>query len=169
MAVTSKQAYYKCSVIWHPIVFPRIPGRSKFEILSPTATTTYTPKMFDFIYDYVERELYIKYLRLTIIVGAYVIFRAFYAKWAQQKQIKRQLELDQKEKAEKPEREKKAKEDKESELKREAAAFGWGKKTRKHVKLTETKLEEELTELRERHQSAYDAAEDHDIDYLLED
>lgn len=126
-------------------------------------------KMFEFIYDYVDRELYVKYLRLTIIVAAYIIFRSFYSKWAQQKQVKRQLEIDQKEKAEKPERERKEKEDKEQELKREAAAFGWGKKTRKNVKLTETKLEEQLSELRERHQTAYDAAEDHDIDYLLED
>lgn len=125
--------------------------------------------MFEAIFNYIEREDFIKYLRLSIIVFVYVIFRQYYSNYAKAQQTKRQLLMDEKEKKEKPEREKKERLEKEKLLEKEAASFGWGKKTRKDVKTKQTILEDQLSELRERHQTVYDAAEDHDIEDLLED
>lgn len=125
--------------------------------------------MFEFIFDYVDRDSFTKYLRLTVFVAAYAIFRKYYSEWAKMKQVKRQLEMDKIEQAEKPEKDRKKKLEDDKKLAEEAATFGWGKKTRKNVKLTEAKIQESMQELRERHQSAYDAQEDHDIEDLLED
>ncbi|CAH2353432.1 processing of GAS1 and ALP protein 2 [[Candida] railenensis] len=125
--------------------------------------------MFEFIYDYVEKDTFTKYLRLVIFVAAYVIFRNYYSEWAKMKQVKRQIALDEQEKLDKPEKERKEKEAQAAKLKAEAATFGWGKKTRKNVKLVERELAESATTLRERHQTSYDAQEDHDIEDLLED
>lgn len=125
--------------------------------------------MFEFIFDYVEKDTFYKYFRLLIFVTLYILFRKYYSEWAKHKQIKRQLEIDEKEKLEKPGKEREEKLEAEQALQREAASFGWGKKTRKNVKLQESILTQEADELRERHQTAYDAAEDHDIEDLLED
>ncbi|CAK7894852.1 processing of GAS1 and ALP protein 2 [[Candida] anglica] len=125
--------------------------------------------MFEFIFDYVERESFTKYLRLIIFIATYIIFRKYYSDWAKMKQVKRQIEQDNKEKEEKPEKDRKKRAEIEEKLTQEAATFGWGKKTRKNVKLSQSILEEQATELRERHQTAYDAQEDHDIEDLLED
>lgn len=57
----------------------------------------------------------------------------------------------------------------EESLEKEANEFGWGKKTRKNVKTTQAVLEQLAEETRQRHQSAYDAQEDADIEDLLED
>lgn len=125
--------------------------------------------MFEFIFDYVDKESFIKYLRLTVVVGFYLIFRQYYSKWAQAKAVKRQVELDRIEKAEKPEKERLEKLAQQEELIKESNSFGWGKKTRNTVKLQQAQLEEQLSEIRERNQSSYDAQEDHDIEELLED
>lgn len=77
--------------------------------------------------------------------------------------------MDEKEKLEKPEKERKAREEGQQKLEKEAASFGWGKKTRRNIKVSQSVLDDQLMEVRERHQTAYDAAEDHDIDELLED
>lgn len=125
--------------------------------------------MFEFIFDYVEQDKFYKYFRLLVIVGMYLLCRNIYSEYAKQSQIKRQLEIDEKEKLEKPAKEKLEKAQKEESLEKDAAAFGWGKNTRKNVKLQESILEQNTEELRQRNQSAYDAAEDHDIEDLLED
>lgn len=53
-------------------------------------------------------------------------------------------------------------------LEDEAQTFGWGKVTRRNVKKQEKALADATEALRESHQGAYDAAEDHDIEDLLE-
>ncbi|KAG7193205.1 uncharacterized protein KQ657_000965 [Scheffersomyces spartinae] len=125
--------------------------------------------MFEFIYNYVDKEEFTKYLRLTIVISFYFFCRHYYTKWATQHQIKRQIAMDNQEKLEKPEREKKEREAEQKRLEDEAASFGWGKKTRRNLKVSEAVLNDQLMQVRERHQSAYDAAEDHDIEDLLEE
>lgn len=125
--------------------------------------------MFEWIFDYVDREQFTKYLRLIIVVSCYILFRSYYTKYASQKLVKKQMEQDKKEKAEKPARESAERKALEEKLVAEAETVGWGKKTRKNVKLQQQYLEQQAAELRERHQTAYDAAEDNDIEDLLED
>lgn len=124
---------------------------------------------FEFIYNYVEKESFQKYLRLTIIVCIYVFARGYYSKWAQQKHIQNQLAIDRKEEELEEERKEQQETEKIEQLDKEAKTFGWGKATRRNVKLQEKVLQDTAEELRERHQGHYDAAEDHDIEYLLED
>ncbi|KAK6202476.1 uncharacterized protein RJT21DRAFT_118517 [Scheffersomyces amazonensis] len=123
----------------------------------------------DFIFSYVDESDFYKYLRLAIVVCAYIIFRKYYAQWAGSRATKHQLAQDEKEKLNKPEKDRKAREEAEKQLEEESKTFGWGKQTRKNVKLTQAFLEETLQEQRQRHQTAYDMAEDHDIEDLLED
>ncbi|KAL7665127.1 Processing of GAS1 and ALP protein 2 [[Candida] zeylanoides] len=125
--------------------------------------------MFEVIFDYVERDDFFKYLRLTVLVAAYVIVRKYYSQWASYKQVKRQIEIAKREREAKPEKDRAAREALEASLAQESQTFGWGKKTRESVKLSANLLEAEAADLRQRHQTAYDAAEDHDIEDLLED
>lgn len=125
--------------------------------------------MFEIIFEYVEEDKFYKYFRLLIIVGMYMFFRRIYTEYAKQSQIKRQIAIDEQEKLEKPAKEERERAEKKEALESEAASFGWGKKTRKNVKLQETILQQESEDLRQRYQSSYDAAEDHDIEDLLED
>lgn len=125
--------------------------------------------MFEFIFEYIEQDKFYKYFRLLIIVGMYMFCRRIYTEYAKQSQIKRQIAIDEQEKLEKPAREERERAEKQEALEKEAASFGWGKKTRKNVKLQETILKQESEDLRQRYQSSYDAAEDHDIEDLLED
>ena len=110
---------------------------------------------FDEIFDYVDRDTFFQYFRLTLVVCTYLIFRKYYSSWAIKKQTATQLEQDKREQSEKSER--------------EAKEFGWGKKTRNNVKLTEAVLAEYSEQQRQRNQTSYDAQEDADIDDLLED
>lgn len=125
--------------------------------------------VFDFIFNYVDKASFLKYFRVVIIICGYVIIRGLYMNWAGKYHIRKQVERDEKEKAEKPSKDAKAKAELEEKLANEAKTFGWGKKTRKDNKLKEAIIEREFNELRQRQQSAYDAAEDHDIEDLLED
>lgn len=124
--------------------------------------------MFEFIFNYVEKDTFIKYLRLLMVVCVYIIFRQYYSKYAQDKLIKQQVAQDERDQAEKPEKERLEKERHQEKLQQEAASFGWGKKTRQNAKVQQSLLEEKLEVLRQRNQSAYDAAEDEDIEDLLE-
>ncbi|QEL57995.1 hypothetical protein CJJ09_000025 [Candidozyma auris] len=54
-------------------------------------------------------------------------------------------------------------------LDEESKTFGWGKATRRNVKRQEHLLNEAAETIQASEQSAYDAAEDHDIEDLLED
>lgn len=121
------------------------------------------------IFQYVEKDSFYKYLRLTIIVCSYIFFRALYQNYLKARQIKHQLKLDEQEKLEKPEKEARARQEEIEKIESEANTFGWGKKTRRNVKLQQAVLDEQMNELRTRQQSAYDAAEDNDIEDLLED
>lgn len=125
--------------------------------------------MFEFIFDYIEREKFQKYFRLFIVVIVYILVRGYYTNWSKQRQVQAQIDRDNQEAAEKPEREALEREEKLKKLESEAQLFGWGKQTRSKVKMQEQILQEAVSELRERNQSAYDAAEDHDIEDLLED
>lgn len=124
---------------------------------------------FAFVYNYVDKDTLHKYLRLTIIVCLYVFLRSYYSNYAKQKEIQRKIDEDKREKA--LEKEKAETEEAEtlSKLDDEAQTFGWGKATRRTVKRQSAALKQQAEDLREYHQSAYDAAEDHDIDDLLED
>lgn len=124
---------------------------------------------FDIIFDYVDKESFIKYFRLIVVVCGYIILRGIYQSYANKYHVKRQVAMDEKEKLEKPIKEAEEKKKQEESLKKEAETFGWGKKTRRDNKLKEAYIETQFNDLRQRHQSAYDAAEDHDIDDLLED
>ena len=124
--------------------------------------------MFEFIYDYFPKDDVTKYIRLIIAVGVYLFIRKYYSQWAQNKQQQRQLAIDAEEKAAKPEKDRKEKELVEEKIEREND-FGWGKKTRSREKRKQAIVEQIANEERLRYQSAYDAAADHDIEYLLED
>lgn len=125
--------------------------------------------MFEFIFDYIDEDKYRKYFRVFLVVIVYVLFRGYYSEWAKQKQVKRQLEIDEQEKLEKPERDRKEAEEHREKLEKEAKLMGWGKLTRAKAKRNEAILQEAVSQLRERNQLAYDAAEDNDIEDLLED
>ncbi|PVH17094.1 uncharacterized protein CXQ87_004655 [Candidozyma duobushaemuli] len=125
--------------------------------------------IFNFIYKYVDEEQFKKYFRLIIIVCVYLFFRTWYTNWAKTKEIARRIEEDNRlAEARKSEREAEATEKFES-LDNEAATFGWGKATRRNVKRQEHVLNEAAEQLRAAEQSTYDAAEDHDIEDLLEE
>ncbi|EGV64779.1 hypothetical protein PSN45_005125 [Yamadazyma tenuis] len=124
---------------------------------------------FDFIFDYVDRESYTKYFRLVVAVCGYIIVRGLYQKWATKFHIQQEVNRDNAEKAAKPAKDAELQKQYEEKLQQEAKTFGWGKKTRRDTKLKQAYIEDQFNELRQRHQSAYDAAEDHDIEYLLED
>lgn len=123
---------------------------------------------FNFIYNYVEKDTLHKYLRLTIIVCFYVFARTYYSNYAKTREIARKLEEDKKERETRSERDRAKVEDEMNKLDEEARSFGWGKTTRRNVKRQTRELESRVEELREYHQGTYDAAEDHDIDDLLE-
>ncbi|KAG7663296.1 uncharacterized protein J8A68_003210 [[Candida] subhashii] len=125
--------------------------------------------MFEEIFEFIDKDTFTKYFRLTIVVCAYIIFRKYYSQWAAKKQTETQMAIDEKEKAEKPERDRREQEELEERLEAESKQFGWGKKTRKNVKITQAVLEQIAQEQRERHQTSYDAQEDADIEDLLED
>lgn len=124
--------------------------------------------VFSFVYKYVDQESLQKYLRLTIIVCLYVFARGYYTNWSKQRQVRHQLDLDNKLKAEEKKRKEQESEEKLEKVDEEAKSFGWGKATRRKVKHQEKILQDAADEIRETNQSAYDAAEDHDIDDLLE-
>ena len=60
---------------------------------------------FDEIFDYVDRDTFFQYFRLTLVVCTYLIFRKYYSSWAIKKQTATQLEQDKREQSEKSERE----------------------------------------------------------------
>lgn len=122
----------------------------------------------EFIYNYVDKETFKKYFRLTIIVCIYIFARGYYSNWSKQRQVKNQLDLDNKMKEQEKAHKEKKEEEKLERVDDEAKSFGWGKATRRKVKHQEKILQDAAEEIRETNQSAYDAAEDHDIDDLLE-
>ncbi|CAI5755556.1 unnamed protein product [Candida verbasci] len=124
---------------------------------------------FDEIYDYVEKDTFIRYFRLSIFIFAYLVFRKYYSNWAAKKQSDHQARLDALEKENKPEQERIAKEQELELLESESKEFGWGKKTRRNVKVTEHVLNDIAAEQNLRNQSFYNAQEDADIEELLED
>lgn len=130
--------------------------------------TQLTEPIFNFVYDYVEKEKLTKYLRLVIIVCVYVFLRSYYSNWAKTKYVKRQIELDKQEKEEDEEKKLDENREKLEKLEAEASGFGWGKATRRKVKTLEIVVKETMAKLSQKEQSAYDAAEDHDIEDLLE-
>lgn len=123
---------------------------------------------FQFIYNYVDKDTLHKYLRLTIIVCLYIFARGYYSNWSKQRQVRNQLDLDNKLKAQEKQKKQEEEEQKFDQLDDEAKSFGWGKATRRKVKRQEKILQDAAEEIRENNQSSYDAAEDHDIEDLLE-
>lgn len=132
------------------------------------STNTTPAPIFEFIYNYVYRDTFQKYLRLTVIVCLYLFIRTYYTNWSKQRQVRRQLALSKKEAELDAEYKEKKKQENLQRLENEAKTFGWGKTTRRNVKKQEQELANITEALREKHQGAYDAAEDHDIEDLLE-
>lgn len=124
--------------------------------------------MFEVIFDYVDKDQFFKYLKLVIIVAGYLFFREIYSNHMKIKQVEKQLKEDEEIKANKPEADRKKREEEDQRLENEAKTFGWGKRTRKNAKLAQRAIEDRAEETYNL-SSAYNAAEDHDIDYLLED
>lgn len=126
------------------------------------------PGVFDFIYNYVDKDTFTKYFRLVVVVCGYIIVRGLYQNWATQYHVKQQIQRDEEEKALKKENDAKIEKEKKEKLLEEAETFGWGKKTRKENKLKAAYIEQQFNEIRQRNQTSYDAQEDHDIEDLLE-
>lgn len=143
--------------------------QQQHQLLKHYTTLSFTMAAFDEIFDYVDRDTFFQYFRLTLVVCTYLIFRKYYSSWAIKKQTATQLEQDKREQSEKSEREAKESIEKFDTISNEAKEFGWGKKTRNNVKLTEAVLAEYSEQQRQRNQTSYDAQEDADIDDLLED
>lgn len=125
--------------------------------------------IFNFVYNYVDESQFKKYFRLVVVVCVYIFFRTWYTNWAKTKEIARRIEEDNRLAETKQEREDNEVKEKFEKLDNEAATFGWGKATRRNVKRQEHILTEAAERIRDLEQSAYDAAEDHDIEDLLED
>lgn len=158
----------KCSNVLEKQSKPKTKSHYTYHLkINPFISTHHI--MFEFIYNYAEKEAVIKYLRLVIVVSFYLIFRQYYSTWAQKKYINDQVAKDEQEKLTKPERDEAARIAQEESLKKEAASFGWGKKTRNNVNTQQAILQDQLDVIRQRNQTAYDAAEDHDIEDLLQD
>lgn len=121
----------------------------------------------DWLYQYVDRDTLIRYIRLTACVLFYLILRNYYSSWIEKKQIQRQMEKDKKDKEEEPMRKEQLKAQKQESLEKEASSFGWGKKTRKNVKTQESKLEELADELQLGREAGFNPNEDRDIENLL--
>ena len=121
----------------------------------------------DLLYDYVDRDTLVKYIRLAACVSFYLILRKYYSSWIEKKQIQRQMEKDKKDKEEEPMRKEQMKTQKKESLEKEAKSFGWGKKTRKTVKNQEIKLEELADDLQLGREAGFNANEDRDIENLL--
>lgn len=125
--------------------------------------------IFNFIYNYIDQDQFKKYFRLVVIVCVYLFFRTWYTNWAKTKEIARRIEEDNK-KAQTRKEEKEAEANEKFEkLDEESKTFGWGKATRRNVKRQKHLLNEAAETIQALEQSAYDAAEDHDIEDLLED
>lgn len=124
--------------------------------------------VFNFIYQYVDEDQFKKYFRLVIIVCVYLFFRTWYTNWAKTHEIARRIEEDNRLAANGKAQEEEEILEKFELLDNEAATFGWGKATRRNVKRQEHVLTEAAEQLRAAEQSTYDAAEDHDIEDLLE-
>lgn len=103
-----------------------------------------------------------------IIVCVYLFFRTWYTNWAKTKEIADRIAEDNRLAEEKKNQKETETTEKFEELDKEASTFGWGKATRRNVKRQEHVLNEAAERLREQEQSTYDAAEDHDIEDLLE-
>lgn len=134
-----------------------------------TETVPEPEPIFNFIYNYIDQDQFKKYFRLVVIVCVYLFFRTWYTNWAKTKEIARRIEEDNK-KAQTRKEEKEAEANEKFEkLDEESKTFGWGKATRRNVKRQEHLLNEAAETIQALEQSAYDAAEDHDIEDLLED
>lgn len=118
----------------------------------------------------ITRESIQNYIRLVVLVACYILARGYYTNWSKTRQVARQLAL-----------EKKAKEQQEAEKKQGTSldegtvdpeavlSFGWGKKTASIQKKRQQAVNKLAHQVRERQQTAFDAAEDHDIEDLLEE
>ena len=64
------------------------------QLLDHYTTLSFTMAAFDEIFDYVDRDTFFQYFRLTLVVCTYLIFRKYYSSWAIKKQTATQLEQD---------------------------------------------------------------------------
>lgn len=105
-----------------------------------------------------------KAIRLTVIVGGYILVRNIVQKHLATRQLERQLEQDEERK--KKERLGELVEDPDAQTTgTDDGSWGWGKKTRRTVKRQEKLLEEQIENL----QNGQDLDDDKDIEDLLED
>ncbi|CCH43574.1 hypothetical protein BN7_3127 [Wickerhamomyces ciferrii] len=103
-----------------------------------------------------------KAIRLVVIIGGYIFIRNIAQKVLANRQLKQQLAQDEKDRDQ--ERIRELVEDPKAKTTATESGFGWGKKTRRNIKLQEEILKETLEKLE--HQ---DDDSDKDIEDLLED
>lgn len=131
--------------------------------------------IIDKIYNNVFADFNVYHLlRLVIIIGGYAILRQRATEWLKQRQLKSQLEHDERLKAEsliqKPGEAEEA-DDYDDTIKQSEKAWGWGKATRRKVKkqqeIFEKEIEKAAVEAQKKLNSSYDS--DDEINELLED
>lgn len=117
------------------------------------------------------RDGLIKYIRLVVLIACYVLARRYFTNWSKTRQVAQQVARDKQEKQDRldgkiQDAEEPIKGSVNPEL---TSSFGWGKKTASLQKQKQKVVNDLVEQVRQETQSQYDAAEDHDIDYLLED
>ncbi|SMN18378.1 similar to Saccharomyces cerevisiae YNL149C PGA2 Essential protein required for maturation of Gas1p and Pho8p [Maudiozyma saulgeensis] len=110
-----------------------------------------------------------KAIRLTIIVGAYILFRNIASKHLTKKQLESRVRQDE----QRIQREKKEglieDPNKISESNSSTSGFGWGKKTRKRVQRQQEMFERAVDDLKRKQELGVTEDSDDEIADLLED
>ncbi|KAG0669928.1 hypothetical protein C6P45_003092 [Maudiozyma exigua] len=110
-----------------------------------------------------------KAIRLTIIVGAYILFRNIASKHLTKKQLESRVRQDE-ERIQKEKKEGLIQDPNNlSEASASASGFGWGKKTRKRVQRQQEMFERAVDELKRKQENGITEDSDEDIADLLED
>ncbi|CCH60540.1 hypothetical protein TBLA_0D00300 [Henningerozyma blattae CBS 6284] len=123
-------------------------------------------KFVDDIVEQFQDMSILKWIRLVVIVGGYILFRNIVEKELQKRKIKNQIKEDEKAKVEA--REKELIEDPLAEVMTESINFGWGNRTRKRVEKQKDLFEKKAELLAQQQQYSHDES-DADIEDLLVD
>lgn len=128
--------------------------------------------MLEGVFIDLSRESLQKFIRLVMIMACYVLARGYYTNWSKTRQVAKQIARDkQNQQARIDVKLAESMEDSKCELmsEKEVVSFGWGKKTLQIQKEKEKKVKKLAEQVLQKNQTQYDAAEDHDIENLLQD
>lgn len=110
-----------------------------------------------------------KAIRLTIVVGAYILFRNIASKHLTKKQLESRVRQDE-QRIQKEKKEGLIQDPNNlSESSASASGFGWGKKTRKRVQRQQEMFERAVDDLKRKQEMGVTEDSDDDIADLLED